>query len=428
VERLPGVRSPQRKEIKNMQVIHARCAGLDVHKKTVVACVWLTADNGRASKETRTFGTTTGELLALCDWLKTQEVAIVAMEATGVYWWPIYNVFEGAGIEALVVNAHHVKALPGRKTDVADAEWIGDLLRHGLVRGSFVPPRPQRELRELTRHRAALVAQRVIVIQELHRVLEGTNIKLGSVVSDISGVSAGIMLRELVAGRVDPATLAELARGRLRSKRTQLEAALVGVVGAHHRLILGQLLADLELFDEQILAVGEELERRLNSEQELIERLDEIPGVNRRVAEVILAEVGTDLSRFPTDGHLISWAGLCPGQNQSAGKTKSRRLRKGNRALKQTLVEAAHGAARTTGYFGALFRRLTVRRGGKRAILAVARSLLVTAYHMIARGTHYQDLGADYFDRLQAPRIVARLSARLKQLGFAVTPDPTFSG
>lgn len=411
-----------------MQVIHARCAGLDVHKKTVVACVWLTADNGRATKETRTFGTTTGELLALCDWLKTQAVPIVAMEATGVYWWPIYNVFEGAGIEALVVNAHHVKAVPGRKTDVADAEWIGDLLRHGLVRGSFVPPRPQRELRELTRHRAALVMRRAGIVQEMHCALEGTNIKLGTVVSDLSGMSATLILRELAAGRVDPVALAELARGRLRGKRAQLEAALVGVVGSHHRLILGQLLTDIELFDEQIAAVSEELERRLASEQELIERLDEIPGINRRVAEVLLAEVGSDLSRFPSEGHLVSWAGLCPGQNQSAGKTKSRRLRKGNRALKQALVEAAHGAARTTGYFGALFRRLAARRGGKRAIMALARSLLVIAYHMIARGTRYDDLGADYFDRRQTPRIVARLSARLKQLGFTVAPDPAFSG
>lgn len=411
-----------------MQVIHARCAGLDVHKKTVVACVWLTADNGRATKETRTFGTTTGELLALCDWLKTQAVPIVAMEATGVYWWPIYNVFEGAGIEALVVNAHHVKAVPGRKTDVADAEWIGDLLRHGLVRGSFVPPRPQRELRELTRHRAALVMRRAGIVQEMHCALEGTNIKLGTVVSDLSGLSATLILRELAAGRVDPVALAELARGRLRGKRAQLEAALVGVVGSHHRLILGQLLTDIELFDEQIAAVSEELERRLASEQELIERLDEIPGINRRVAEVLLAEVGSDLSRFPSEGHLVSWAGLCPGQNQSAGKTKSRRLRKGNRALKQALVEAAHGAARTTGYFGALFRRLAARRGGKRAIMALARSLLVIAYHMIARGTRYDDLGADYFDRRQTPRIVARLSARLKQLGFTVAPDPAFSG
>jgi transposase len=411
-----------------MQVIHARCAGLDVHKKTVVACVWLTADNGRATKETRTFGTTTGELLALCDWLKAQAVPIVAMEATGVYWWPIYNVFEGAGIEALVINAHHVKAVPGRKTDVADAEWIGDLLRHGLVRGGFVPSRPQRELRELTRHRAALVARRVTVVQSLHCALEGTNIKISSVVSDLSGVSAVLILRELAAGRVDPAALAELARGRLRSKRAQLEAALVGVVGGHHRLIFGQLLSEIELLDEQILAVGEELERRLASEQELIDRLDEIPGINRRVAEVILAEVGNDLSRFPSEGHLISWAGLCPGQNQSAGKTKSSRVRKGNRALKQTLIEAAHGAARTTGYFAALTRRLTVRRGKKRAIIAVARSLLVTAYHMIARGTHYTDLGADYFDRLQTPRIVARLSARLQQLGYTVAPTPGFSG
>jgi transposase len=411
-----------------MQVIHARCAGLDVHKKTVVACIWLTAENGRASKDTRPFGTTTGELLALCDWLKAQAVPIVAMEATGVYWWPIDNGFEGAGIEALGVNAHHVKAVPGRKTDGADAEWIGDLLRHGLVRGSFVPPRPQRELRELTRHRAALVARRAAIVQEMHCALEGTNIKLGCVVSDLSGLSATIILRELAAGRVDPVALAELARGRLRGKRAQLEAALVGVVGSHHRLIFSHLLADIELFDEQILAVSEELERRLASEQELIERLDEIPGINRRVAEVLLAEVGSDLSRFPSEGHLISWAGLCPGQNQSAGKTKSRRLRKGNRALKQTLVEAAHGAARTTGYFGALARRLTLRRGKKRAILAVARSILVTAYHMIARGTRYADLGADYFDRLQAPRLVARLTTRLKQLGFTVTPDPSFSG
>jgi len=411
-----------------MQVIHARCAGLDVHKKTVVACVWLTANNGRATKETRTFGTTTGELLALCDWLKAQSVPIVAMEATGVYWWPIYNVLEGAGIAALVVNAHHIKAVPGRKTDVADAEWIGDLLRHGLVRGSFVPPRPQRELRELTRHRASLVVRRASTVQELHRALESTNIKLGSVASDLTGVSASLILRELVAGRGDPAALAQLAHGKLRAKLPALQAALVGVVGEHHRLILSHLLADIELFDEQIAAVGLAVEARLSSERDLMERLDEIPGINRRVAEVILAEVGSDASRFPSEGHLISWAGLCPGLHESAGKRRSTRVRNGNRALKQALIEAAHGAARTSGYLGAMCRRLSVRRGKSRAIVAVARTILATAYHLIARGTHYQDLGADYFDRLQAPRVVKRLTARLSQLGYTVTPNPSFSG
>src|ERR1051325_106606 len=270
------------------------------------------------------------------------------MESTGVYWRPIYNLLEGA-FELLVVNAQHIKAVPGRKTDVADAEWIGDLLRHGLLRGSFIPPPAQRELRELTRHRSNLVVQRAQSSNELQRTLEGANIKLASVASDITGVSATAMLRALVDGQSDVAVLAELAKGRLRQKKEALQQALTGRLRAHHKLILAQLLADIDFLDEQISEVGLEIERRLRDEQQTLYRLDDIPGINQRIGEIILAELGSDLSRFPSEAHLVSWAGLCPGNNESAGKRRRTRIRPGNRALKNALVEAAHAGARVLG-------------------------------------------------------------------------------
>ena len=410
-----------------MEIMHARCAGLDVHKKTVVCCVWTLGDKpkSRARKQTRTFGTMTCDLLALADWLRENQVTHAAMEATGVYWWPIYNVLEAHGLELLVVNALHVKAVPGRKTDVADAEWLGDLLRHGLLRGGFVPPKGQRELRELSRHRSALIAKKAAAVQELHHALESTNIKLSTVVSDLTGASASLILTQLLMGNTDPVKLSELAKGRLRNKLPQLQAALQGVVAAHHQIILSQLLAEIELFDEQIASVCETIGERLHPQHELIERLDQIPGVNARVAEVILAEVGSDMSRFPSEGQLISWAGLCPGNHQSAGKKKSCRIRKGNRELKGVLMEAAHGAARTKQtYFESLFRRLAAKRGKRRALVALARTILATAYHMIKRGTTYRDLGVNYFDQRQPERIVQRLSNRLSKLGYTVTLTP----
>jgi len=409
-----------------MQVIYERCAGLDLHKKTVVACVWI-SENNRASKEVKSFGTTTPDLLELLDWLQKRRVTHAAMESTGVYWKPIYQILEGH-LELVLLNAQHIKAVPGRKTDVADAEWIGDLLRHGLVRGSFVPPMPQRELRELTRHRSNLVNKRSQASNELQKVLESTNLKLQSVVTDINGVSARAMLDALLSGKCDVQLLAELAKGRLRNKKPELMKALQGVVKDHHKMIMGQLLCDMDLFNEQIQEVSGEIERRIKKDQDKMDRIDHIPGVNQRVGEVIVAEVGTDMERFPSEAHLCSWAGLCPGNNESAGKRKSSRIRPGNRALKAALVEAANGAARTKGsYLSALYHRLAAKRGKKRALVAVARTILSIVYHMFKKGTRYQDLGADYYDRRNPDKLLAKLSQRITQLGYQVslTPIPT---
>jgi transposase len=409
-----------------MQVLYEHCAGLDVHKKSLVACIWNSPLTGQTTKETRSFGTMTADLLALSDWLQSHAVTHVAMESTGVYWKPIYNLLEGH-FELLLVNPQHIKAVPGRKTDVADAEWIGDLLRHGLMRRSFVPPQAQRELRELTRHRSNLVGRRVQAVNELQKALEGTNIKLASVVSDITGVSATAMLHALLNGRTDRVALSDLAKGRLRAKKEQLQKALEGVLRAHHRLIIAQLLADIDFFEEQIEEVSQEIARRLEKDQDTLHKLDETPGINQRLAQVILAEVGTDMSRFPDANHLVSWAGLCPGNNESAGKRHSSRLRHGNLALKNALVEAAHAAAHTKKtYLHSLYIRLVSKRGKKRALIAVARSILVSIYHMLSRGSAWQDLGADYFERRNPTQIIARLTNRLQNLGYqvALTPLP----
>jgi transposase len=404
-----------------MQVIHPRCAGLDVHKASVVACVMATAPSGAASQETKTFGATTGEILALGDWLRDQGVTIAAMESTGVYWKPFYNLLEGQ-MELLVVNAQHMKAVPGRKTDVADAAWIADLLRHGLLRGSFIPPQPQRELRELVRHRTNLVGRRAQAVNELHKILESTNLKLGNVVSDLTGVSATEMLQALVVGQTDPAVLAELARGQLKQKKPQLQAALRGELRPHHKLIISQLLADVSWCEEQMAEVSAEIAARLKDQEELIDRLDEVPGVNRRVAEVIVAEVGSDVKRFPTAQHLVSWAGLCPGNNESAGRRKSSRIRPGNRNLRWALVEAAQAGRRKKGcYLSALYGRLAGKRGKKRALIAVGRTLLQSVYYMIQRRARYQDLGADYYDRRNPEGVARRLARRIEKLGFAVS-------
>jgi transposase len=403
-----------------MQVVHVRCAGLDVHKASVVACVMITAGDGRVQRETRSFGTMTPELLALGDWLKAQNVTHAAMESTGSYWKPVYNLLEGE-MELLVVNAQHMKAVPGRKTDVKDAEWIADLLRHGLLRGSFIPPRPQRELRELVRHRANLVTRRAQCVNELQRTLESTNVKLGNVVSDITGVSATEMLQAMLAGQTDPEVLAELARGRMKEKKESLRQALQGKIEEHHRLMLSQLLVDISTYEEQVEEVGTMIAHRLKEQQELLDRLDEIPGINQRVAQVIAAEVGTDVKRFPTAECLISWAGICPGNNQSGGKRRNGHIKPGNRSLRAAIVEAANAAGKKKNcYLSTLYQRLTARRGKKRALIAVARTILQMCYYMIARGTRYQDLGADYFDRRNPERLAKRLAKRIETLGFSV--------
>src|SRR6266699_1529782 len=402
-----------------LQVIHERCAGLDVHKKTVVACVLVTEQDGQVRQEVRTFGTTTGEILAMAEWLKSFQVDSVAMESTGVYWVPIYNLLEES-FKLLVVNAQHMKAVPGHKTDVSDAEWIGQLHRHGLLKGSFVPPKPQRQLRELVRHRTNVVERRSQSVNELQKVLETGNIKLASVVSEITGVSAMEMVSGLIEGKQAPGLLAEMARGRLRDKKPQLAAALTGRLEEHHRFILSQLLADISFCEEQILELDLKIRVQMKEYEEVIQRLDEIPGVNRRIAEV-----GTDTSRFGDAAHVVSWAGMCPGNNQSGSKRRTARVRQGNKSLKRVLVEAAHAAGRKKdSYFSAQYHRLAARRGKKRAKVAVGRSILETAFHMIQRQSTYNDLGSDYFDRRNPEKLAKRLAERITKLGFKVSYTP----
>ncbi len=407
-----------------MQVLYARCSGLDVHKNSVVACVMITGTDGQVQQQTKKFGTFTPDLLALSDWLTSQQVTHVAMESTGVYWKPVYNLLEGL-FQLLVVNAHHIKAVPGRKTDVNDAEWIADLLRHGLVRGSFIPPARQRQLRELTRHRSNLVQRRAQAVNELQKCLEGTNIKLASVVTDITGVSATEMLSHLLGGQTEPEMLAELARGRMKAKKPLLQKALQGKVHPHHQLILTQLLAEIGYAEEQISEVSTEIAARLKEQEEFLQRLDEIPGVNRRAAEVLAAEVGQDMKPFPTDKHLTSWAGLCPGNNESAGKRRSTRTRPGNRHVKAVLIEAANAASHKKNcYLRAKYHRLAGRKGRKRALVAVARTILQSAYYMALRGTHYQDLGENYYEMRNPLRLASRLAKRIEKLGFKVSLEP----
>lgn len=407
-----------------MKVAHECCAGLDVHKRTVVACVLKGAPGQEPAPETRSFGTTTPELMEMVEWLKGHRTTHIAMEATGNYWMPVHNLLEGH-FELVVTNAAHMKAVPGRKTDVADAHWIADLLRHGLLRASFIPSREQRDLRELTRHRSSLAAKRAQAVNELQKSLESANIKLQSVVSDITGVSATEMLAEMLAGKKDAKELAQLARRRLRAKIPELEKALSGELRAHHRLILEQLLSDIALFVAQIAEIDAHIEALLQKDNDDIDRLDGIPGIDRRTAEVIIAEAGTDMSRFPNARHFASWIGLCPGQNQSAGKRRSGKTRKGNRSLRSALVESVHGAVRKkNSYFGAQYRRLAARRGTKKALLAVAHSISVVIYHLLKDKTFYRETGSDYFDKLNPERILTRLTKRIRSLGYQVQISP----
>jgi transposase len=399
-----------------MQVMYERCAGLDVHKKTVVACV-LTPEG----QETRTFGTMTADLLGLSDWLLACGCTHVAMESTGDYWKPIFNMLEGT-LEVLLVNAQHVKAVPGRKTDVKDAAWLAELLQHGLLRASFIPPIAQRELRDLTRYRSTFIRERVTLGNRVQKLLEDANIKLASVASDIMGVSGRAILAALLAGHSDPQALAELAKGRLRSKREYLVKALEGRVKPHHRFVLTELLCQIDSLDETIARFDERIQAISAPFAAAVALLDTIPGVARPTAEMIVAEIGTDMSRFPSADHLAAWAGVAPGNHESAGKRTSGKTRKGNRVLRTILVQAAHAAARTRStYLSAQYRRLATRRGKKRAILAVAHSLLVMAYFMIQRQESYREAGADFFDQLQPEDTARRLVKRLERLGYRVT-------
>jgi transposase len=356
--------------------------------------------------------------------LAAHEVTHVALESTGVYWKPIWNLLEGQG-ELLLVNARHVKAVPGRKTDARDCEWLADLLRHGLLTGSFVPDRPQRELRELTRYRTSLVRERTAAVNRLQKTLEGANIKLASVATDILGTSGREILAALVAGQTDAAELAQLAQGRLREKLPQLERALAGCMGPHQRFLVAEQLAHVDFLDVAITRVSAEIAERVRSDEDAITRLDTIPGVGRTVAETLVAEIGVDLTRFPSAKHLTSWAGLCPGNHESAGKRRSGAIRKGSPWLRACLVQAAHAAARTKGtYLAAQYRRLATRRGRAKAAVAVAHSILIIAYHVLTEGTVYRDLGANYYDERDRQAVERRLVHRLQGLGYTVSLEP----
>jgi len=407
-----------------MDVIYERCCGLDIHKKTVVACLLIPGTDGQPVKAVRTFATVTDQILALATWLREAGCTHVAMESTGVYWKPVWNVLE-AQFTLLLVNARHVKAVPGRKTDVKDAEWLADLLRYGLLRPSFVPDRAQRELQELTRYRTSLVQERTAEVNRLQKTLEGANIKLGDVATDILGVSGRRMLRALIDGTTDAAAIADLAQGKLRGKRSALEQALHGQIGAHQRFLLAQQLAHIEQLETTIAAVSAEIETRLLPLASELERLVTIPGVGKRTAQVLVAEIGTDMRRFPSAGHLASWAGMCPGNDESAGKRRSGQTRKGNRWLRSALIEAAHAAARTQGtYLAAQYRRLAARRGVKKSAVAVGHSILISAYHLLRDEASYHDLGGHYFDARNRQVVEQRLVRRLEALGHKVILEP----
>jgi transposase len=407
-----------------MEVVHERCAGLDIHKQRIVACRIGPGADGTPAKALRTFGTMTADLEALAAWLEETGVTHVAMESTGVYWKPIYNRLESR-FTLLLVNAHHLKAVPGRKTDVKDSEWIADLLRHGLLRGSFVPAREQRELRELTRYRTTLIQERTAALNRLQKTLEGANIKLTSVASDVLGKSGRAIVEAMIAGQTEAAALAELAAGRLREKLPQLERALAGSLGAHQRFLLGQQLAHIDFLESQIAQVSAEVEARLRPFETAIARLDTLPGVGRRTAETLVAEIGTDLSRFPSAGHLASWAALCPGNRESAGKRLSGKTRKGNAYLRAVLIEAAHAAARTKNtYIAAKYHRLAQRLGKKKAAVAIAHLLLRVFYVLLTQQTLYHELGADYLEQRDREALQRRLVRRLEKTGVTVTLTP----
>lgn len=409
-----------------MDVQHQRCAGLDVHKKSVVACRIVPGEDDTWRKEIRRFGTMTADLLALGDWLRAAGVTHVAMESTGVYWRPINNLLEGE-FEVLLVNAQHIKFVPGRKSDVGDAQWIAELLQHGLLKASFIPEGPQRELRELVRYRTQLIQDRAREINRVQKVLEDANIKLGSVASNVLGVSGREMLEQIIAGQDDPAVLAQLARGRLRQKIAELEQALAGRVRDGHRLLLKLHLEHIDDLTNKITTLSEEVERLMVpfDQCQALERLATIPGVSRTLAQIILTELGNDMSRFPTARHAAAWSGVAPGKNESAGRNRSGKTRQGNKALKTALVQAAHAAGHTqNNYLTAQYRRLAARRGKKRAAVAVAHSILVIAYHLLRDGTQYRDLGGDYFDRRNEQHVQRSLIKRLERLGLKVTVEP----
>jgi len=407
-----------------MDRLYDCCCGLDVHKQTVVACLIRPTPGVGQTKTIRTFGTMTDELDGLADWLAEAGCTHVAMESTGVYWKPIYNRLDGR-FTILVANAHHIKAMPGRKTDVKDCEWIADLLQHGLLTASFIPNQAQRELRDLTRTRTTLIDERSRTVLRLQKVLEDANIKLSGVASDIMGVSGRAMLNALVAGTTDPALLADLAKGTLRAKRERLERALAGRMHEHHRLLVGGHLTHVDFLDEQIDQLSQAITERLRPFETDLERLETIPGIGRRTAEVLAAEIGLDMSHFPTAGHLASWAGMCPGNHESAGKRKTGKTRKGSKWLRRALVQAAQAAVRKKGgYPSVQYRRLIVRGGAKKALVAVGHTLLITVYYLLTRQEDYHDRSPLQLDAELRARAKKRAMQQLDALGFDVTLSP----
>lgn len=406
-----------------MEVLYQHCAGLDVHKKTVAACVLHSSTDG-TSKQIRTFGTMLEDLEKLRDWLLKEGCDCAGMEATGVYWKPVYNVLEGH-LKLVVANAEHIKAVPGRKTDVKDAEWIADLVRHGLVRASFIPERPQRELRESTRLRAAFIQDRSRAVNRLQKSLEGANIKLASVLSDVTGVSGQRILDALIEGEDDPEVLAGLSHGKLRPKHEALKQALLGKLTGRLRFVVGQELAQIRSLDDLIAACDEEVANEMRPFDAEIERLDGIPGIARRGAENIIAEIGVDLSRWATAAHFASWSGTCPGNKASAGKRMRTRVRRGNPWLKRAATEAAWAASRTKqSYLGARYRQLQAAKGHKRAIVALAHEILLIIYYMLTRGRDYEDLGVRYLEERDKQAIQRRATRQLQSLGYRVELTP----
>lgn len=404
-----------------MDIVHTHCAGLDVHKKTVVASLIVPDEKGSVRKETHTFGTMTSDLLELSDWLMGYSVTHVVMESTGEYWKPVFNILEN-NFEVLLVNAQHVKAVPGHKTDVKDSEWLAELLRHGLLKASFIPPLGQRELRELTRYRSTFVRERATLVNRVQKLLESANIKLASVATDVMGVSGRAMLNAIIEGQASPTEMAELAQKRMRTKRDLLAKALEGRVRAHHRFVLTELLCQIDSLDEAIERFNQQVEEYCRPFEESAALLDTIPGVGREVAEIIVSEIGTDMSRFPSADNLASWAGVAPGNNESAGKRRSGKTTKGNKALSTALNQAAHAASHTKNtYLSAQYRRLAARRGKKKAIVALEHTILVIAYHLIKRQEPYRELGGNYFDKRRPEATAKHLVKRLEQLGYSVS-------